>query len=688
MPNPGHGSGLLKKQFVKPGGMLYQEMPSYVSRSITVFDASLLVGEALLLLQNATGDFIVVRRMKRDGSYYFYLYTLYEFKQRIRYSGGVISLEDALNLHEYTATQALHLQALQDSAQKPDLKSAVILDGTQPVGVIADENQSMLYDLPSQELFRSTATKPGKRSAPDDLVTSTDRFDSITHLGGGIKQERKPDFTSIHFQAEMPPTLEVGKTETLSVILSKEELQIAVGFIGDSKTVKVVDTALTIRVIPKRNLEIVGDSTVPDLHPVSEDTIPLFFGVRGTHAGQGEIWIVLCQGALPLSTIILKPEIVQKECSTDDVIRGGGIVMHDPKQVYMVKNQIQIHTVINGSSKRYRYTVNLPDIDKEFYSRDFQADILSRITPIVEKFDAAIAISSIERALLMEELEAEGNRLFKELFPDDLQQIFREKLDTIDHLKLYCEEPCIPWELLYIDKPGSDGKFFGELGLIRWIHLHAAPLKVKIRRQKAKFVAPRYPGRNLNKVQDECEMLQVLFSAEPVSPATRMEVVQALKGGDIDLFHFAGHGSGSSNDYSSCVLELELPDGVDAAYKNLTPAIVSMCTLCGTDGGNRPMIVLNACRSDKGSSFLTSATGFAQEFLKCGAGIFVGTQWAVEDEAAARFIKELYTELLSGKTVAQAIRVARASIRQMKDATFLAYAVYADPFTQVETESL
>ena len=76
---------------------------------------------------------------------------------------------------------------------------------------------------------------------------------------------------------------------------------------------------------------------------------------------------------------------------------------------------------------------------------------------------------------------------------------------------------------------------------------------------------------------------------------------------------------------------------------------------------------------------LTRTGGFAQGFLKAGAGIFVSTLWSVVDEPARRFTEVFYGQLVSGHSVADAATVARQKCRADGDPTWLAYVVYGRP---------
>jgi CHAT domain-containing protein len=82
---------------------------------------------------------------------------------------------------------------------------------------------------------------------------------------------------------------------------------------------------------------------------------------------------------------------------------------------------------------------------------------------------------------------------------------------------------------------------------------------------------------------------------------------------------------------------------------------------------------------------LTGAGGFAQRFLEAGAGAFIGTYWSVYDQPAIDFAKATYNRLLAGTPIARAVKEARNQIQSSGDATWLAYTVFADPLSAVQT---
>lgn len=71
--------------------------------------------------------------------------------------------------------------------------------------------------------------------------------------------------------------------------------------------------------------------------------------------------------------------------------------------------------------------------------------------------------------------------------------------------------------------------------------------------------------------------------------------------------------------------------------------------------------------------------GWAAAFMDADAGAFLGSHWDVTDRLAASFAKTFYQEVLTGSTLAAAVRKARLAIRRDDDPTWLAYTLYAAP---------
>jgi CHAT domain-containing protein len=159
--------------------------------------------------------------------------------------------------------------------------------------------------------------------------------------------------------------------------------------------------------------------------------------------------------------------------------------------------------------------------------------------------------------------------------------------------------------------------------------------------------------------------------------------------GAFDLLHFAGHGFAAQGTINEPQIMLQgelLPNGSYQPNYLKADAVESRAQLQGADG-NRPLVVLNACQAGRATWHLTGIGGFAQAFLKRGAGAFIGTLWSVGDAPARHFTEALYAALKQGDDMAQAARKARATARMASDATWLSYAVYAHPHARFKVET-
>jgi len=96
-------------------------------------------------------------------------------------------------------------------------------------------------------------------------------------------------------------------------------------------------------------------------------------------------------------------------------------------------------------------------------------------------------------------------------------------------------------------------------------------------------------------------------------------------------------------------------------------------------GNTHPLVFLNACETGQRGLSLTHLGGWAERFTEAGCGAFIGTLWAVEDDAAQDFARVFYEEICRGATLGDACSHARSKIRSETSASWLAYSLYADP---------
>jgi len=167
-------------------------------------------------------------------------------------------------------------------------------------------------------------------------------------------------------------------------------------------------------------------------------------------------------------------------------------------------------------------------------------------------------------------------------------------------------------------------------------------------------------------------------------------VRELLSDKSFDLLHFACHAGAEGENVSQGKILLEgriEGSGVDMKYipAPIDATVVATYADMTEDDGTRPVVFLNACQSGRAGYRLASTGGFAQSFLKGGAGAFIGALWSVGDNPARIFTQEFYQQLLNKKTVWEAATAARNKAKTAGDATWLAYVVYAHPYAILAT---
>jgi hypothetical protein len=272
-------------------------------------------------------------------------------------------------------------------------------------------------------------------------------------------------------------------------------------------------------------------------------------------------------------------------------------------------------------------------------------------------------------------LERIGANLFELLVPRDLQAILWGIKARISSVFIQTTEPWIPWELCRLSGEGNGGieesPFLCEIyDLSRW--RPGTSMKTKLTARNIGFIAPREP--DLVDQLTEVAMLEDLrSSARTVLDinATYDGVLTAFGIGRHDVIHFAGHGANVDR-LNVMRSELDLsgeaklrPDDISGIVKNL--------------GRANPLVFLNACQLGQASMGLHGIGGWAAAFMDADAGAFLGSHWDVTDRLAASFAKKFYQEVLTGSTLAAAVRKARLAIRRDDDPTWLAYTLYAAP---------
>jgi hypothetical protein len=495
-----------------------------------------------------------------------------------------------------------------------------------------------------------------------------------------------------YVNAEMDDRVIVQRVTTVEVILSKDVIKFVNSATAKSKKIQVdALKSLIVQVIPKVNFESIGDTRIEIDSLSLEPPQHLYFDLIPTHLGEGEVWIVFRQSQLPLLTLALTPQIVESKAQIPQRISANGSIQNIP-QLSEPLHQLRIIERRNGTQITYDYELDSPSLnildrheskpiasDRQQYVETLYKEIESRWRSVQADVDAFAA-----------ELRGFGGQLLDELFPEALQRQLWEHRQEIQSIMVISTEPFIPWELVHLKPPGQaflpdEVCFLGQLGLVRWLYdVGFPPESITLQPDRCRYVIPHYPDKRyrLPQAEQEAQFLEQTFQATEIEPQPN-PVRQALESASFDLLHFAGHGQAEHGSTATANLLLE---GRIEGEKYI-PAYLSATTVSQycrfKTVKNQPIVLLNACQIGRTGYALTGISGFAQAFLKGGAGAFIGSLWSVGDRSARVFCEALYSALVEGSDLAEASRKAREKAKAAGDATWLAYVVYGHPYLKV-----
>ena len=686
------------------------DLPAVVDTDIFVTPATTAFGEIADAIKKARPSYVVIRR-DFQGDTLNYAFPSEDVLRIGSGRGRQNSLLNALNLHETDHSNSISLagvaKPLVVTGESATARRGVVLVSDQPVGVVGrmePASGSALAGLArmvaapktEEEAIRARRIMPSLLPPVMDVSKLSPPVEyHIPKRGGSKFGAARVTVSAItcHFRAEMDQEVLVKRPARVDVLVSRELIDQVIDSTAAEGRAKIdPKRKIFIQVLPKVNFESVDKGWTEIDSPQPGAPQPLSFMVKATHVGEGEIWVVVRQGQVPLVTLILKPVIVKAEGET---VRRAVATATTPEASKLAAplHQLFITEQHNGNQLTYLFQLQAPDLKLLEWgtSRPILGDRMKYVTKLYEEIEKRWVSNQEDVENFTEELRAIGANMFDELLPANVQAGLWEYRDRIKSIMVIAEEPFIPWELVHISKPGKplseEMLFMGQMGLVRWLHeVGWPPEQLRIQKGKARYVIPHYPHPDyqLPQAEQEAVFLEQKFAAMAVEP--RSSVVRKLlsKPGEFNLLHFACHGAAEQDNIANAQLLMEgraeaenyIPDPLTATtvehYANLS------------EGGNPPIIVLNACQVGRAGYKLTGIGGFAQAFLRRGAGAFVGTLWSVGDVPARNFTEKFYSRLLKGATIADATIVAREEARKAGDATWLAYVVYGHPHAKVK----
>lgn len=506
--------------------------------------------------------------------------------------------------------------------------------------------------------------------------------------------ESDPEVTC-HFGAEMPEVSPLSESAELSVTVSREALDIAP---GPTRTTTEATVALwepiELAVIAKRNCEVISatpNTKVRVPEPGKRETYD--FQIKGKTAGPAEVWVDARQGARRLARMVLQPSF-----SSTGAIAAAAVV--STREADPPSAELRIYENADGHNSPFslRFVLTSRDLDLSFdyETKRFQMAREPYVASLYKKLEGEWGANGAEFDTFMLSLRAFGADLYRTLVPEEIQEAIWANRDKIGSIEVISHEPFIPWEVLHIVEPGrpvplAGNKFLAELGLVRWVsNAGFAPARLKIRMGRARSVVPDYADQRLRLpgAKEEVDMLATLFGAETVEASSTTVTKMLAAAGSFDILHFACHGAAEADriwDASLLMAGRTREDGTVSEDRLDVNKVRQFAEMRHVDG-TRPMVFLNACQAGIAGPTLSGTGGMADAFIRCGAGLFVGTLWSVGDRTALTFAQVFYQRLKDGASVTQATRSARDAAKQANEPTWLAYTVYGHPYARLQIE--
>jgi Skp family chaperone for outer membrane proteins len=619
---------------------------------------------------------------------------LAQFQQGVQIAELKVKVQEYQTLAQAKSTEE---QGKSQARVQADIMRAIVdVIGRDNYVDIEKLNQLASLKLPNLSINNSGDTNSG----PSDVFMDSmlEKIASVNSEDETLRQQRidcdLPVQETLYIYAEMDDRVVVNRVTTLEIILSQEELELAIGATSQSGKVEIDNQQpLLIQVVTKTNFVVVDEDRTEVAPPSPHQPQHLYFDIRATHIGAGEIWVVVRQKQVSLLTLILKPQIVESKTALPGRSYTYGRIIESPNLTEPL-HQLRIVERRNGLHLTYQYELNSPilNILSLYESKPITSNRYEYVENLYKEIETRWLTSQNDVEEFAAELRAFGGRLFDDLFPEGLQRQLWEHRQEFKSIMVISTEPFIPWELVHLKPPKQsylpeETCFLGQLGLVRWLHEAGFPPNyLTIKKDRANYIIPHYPidRYRLPQAEQETKFLEQIFQATPIEPQLTA-VRKALDSGSFDLLHFAGHGQADQDNIANSKLLLEgRIENNKYIHSYLSSTTVEQYF---KSNGNRPMIVLNACQIGREGYTLTGIGGFAQAFLKGGAGVFVGSLWSVGDKPARIFTETLYSGLNEGLTLSEATIRARQQAQQAGDSTWLAYTVYGHPLSKWTVQS-
>ncbi len=515
---------------------------------------------------------------------------------------------------------------------------------------------------PPPHMFRRIG--PGEDEWP---VAGGSRGSGTRSYGDGSAAPRAtevPPDRRRYLLGQCPDTVRVGEPFSLLVRITMAE-----GSGAGLKPFGVPPGGLDVLiVIHAPGLRILGSQRYSLRVPPGGDSEPVKFELRPEEPGPRQVSVTAWHGGSYLGELLV------------DVTAERDGPASWPTDT---RGELSTATVDGAVSLVVRYEPQQGTYRFEFRDVDNPDEITSSLAydpgPRVERLvrgldDLARGRTGYSPAEARDYLRNAGAGLWRDLVPERLREQFWERQHRIRQLTILTDRDAVPWELLYPLDRGHDAGFLVEQFPVTRDVFRRPPLARRLLLRPALFVLPENSPASAD---GEVEALRRLLGAAQ-SPEMVISALTPLLGrvnqGDFGLLHFACHNRFDPADGSSITLD----------SRPFTPILMTAAGINQTLAATAPLVFINACRSGGMAATYNRLDGWADAFIRAGAAAFIGSLWAVSDEAAREFAEELYRQLQAGIPLGDAVMTARRTAAgQAGDPTWLAYTVYGDPRARV-----
>jgi hypothetical protein len=461
-------------------------------------------------------------------------------------------------------------------------------------------------------------------------------------------------------EADLPMRAGTGQRITLQVRV----VMAAPGAPGVLRAFEVPEQGRSIVVTASApGLEAMSDLEQDLLVPPTGDSDPVRFGFRTRDAGLQSVLVRAFIGGTFLGELV-----AQVSVEASGKLQEGRPVQARLDDIEARPGEVTLQ-VLRGTDDRYQFQL-LGDVFYQPEVAQLLADPRTTADEIADELRRMAASAATADPSARQRLENLGAKLWGTV-PASVRAAYWENLDRIRSVTVLSDRDVLPWELLY---PADDDKERGFLAeqfpVVRRVFGQARPRELRL--GPAAFVVP--PASPTGAL-DEVAAIRAAVAEASAGPLleTRQAVNDLVYAGGFGLLHFACHNKFDSAAGSSIKFGTEL-------YK---PDDLYLLARRRTLQATHPLIFLNACRSGGETIEMADLEGWATQFMRAGAGAFIGTLWAVRSTTARTFAQRFY-ECFTGP---QAMALGDASLEARRsiadetgDPTWLAYTVYGDPY--------